>query len=180
MFADDAKCYRPIVSIEDQLALQFDINSLFEWSKIWDLDFNAKKCVILNVATRNRHHVPAYNYQLAGHSLAKVDQQGDLGIMVSNNLSLKFHIKHMICKANRILGMIRHTCSDIYDIQTRKILYLAHVRPILEYSSEIWNHITKGLVNDIERVQRRAIRFILRSSIPYEDRLKAILCDFHL
>ena len=80
----------------------------------------------------------------------------------------------MICKANRILGLIRHTCNDVKDPLTRKILYLAHVRPILEYGSKIWNPSTKGLITAIERVQRRATRFILQSSAPYEERLKEL------
>lgn len=174
MFADDAKCYRPIVTVDDQLTMQSDLNVLQKWSKTWDLDFNAKKCVILHVNTRKHHHLPPYNYKLGEHSLTEVDQQNDLGIIVSNNLDWKPHIRQMICKANRILGMIRYTCFDIHDVQTRKILYLAHVRPLLEYSSEIWNPITKGLAGDIERVQRKATRFILRSSLPYEDRLKEL------
>ena len=84
------------------------------------------------------------------------------------------HINKMICKANRILGLIRHTCNDVKDPLTRKILYLAHVRPISEYGSEIWNPSTKGLIIAMERVQRRATRFILQSSAPYEVRLKEL------
>ena len=44
----------------------------------------------------------------------------------------------MICKANGILDLIRHTCNDVKDPLTGKILHLALVRPILEYGSETW------------------------------------------
>ena len=84
------------------------------------------------------------------------------------------HINQMICKANRILGLIRDTCNDVKYPLTRKILYLTHVRPILEYGSEIWNPSTKGLITVIERIQRRATRFILQSCVPYEERLKEL------
>ena len=43
----------------------------------------------------------------------------------------------MICIANRILGLVHHTCNDVKDPLTGKILYVAHVRPILENGSEI-------------------------------------------
>ncbi len=63
---------------------------------------------------------------------------------------------------------------DVHDTVTRKILYLAHVRPILEYGSEVWNPHAKGLNNAIEKDQRRATKFILRSSALYEERLKEL------
>ena len=174
LFADDAKLYRTISSTDDQVALQNDLNALNNWSKTWDIDFNAKKCVVLQVKTRKRHHVASVDYKLGDHNLLSVASQNDLGIIVTNNLNWKMHINQMICKANRILGLIRHTCNDVKDPLTRKILYLAHVRPILEYGSEIWNPSTKGLITAIERVQRRATRFILQSSAPYEERLKEL------
>jgi len=174
LFADDAKCYRTINTIGDQLALQNDLKALHNWSVSWDIDFNAKKCVILHVKTRKRHHVPYFNYKLGLQSLLSVSNQNDLGIMVSSDLSWKIHINQVICKANRILGLIRHTCFDVHDPVTRKMLYLAHVRPILEYGSEIWNPQAKGVTIALEKVQRRATKFILRCSDPYEERLKQL------
>lgn len=136
--------------------------------------FNASKCVVLKVKIRKRHHAPDYDYKLGAHHLLNVDHQNDLGITVSNNLSWKSLINQMICKANRILGMIRYTCYDVDDSLTRKILYLTHVRPILEYGSEIWSPLTQGLIRNIEKVQRRATKFILKSSSPYEVRLNEL------
>ena len=159
-------------TINDQLALQNELNALYNWSKHWDIDFNSKKCVVLNVNTRKHHHVAPFEYKLGNYSLASVTSQNDLGITVSNNLNWKPHINQLVCKANRILGLIKHTCNDVRDPVIRKILYLAHVRPILDYGSKMLNHHTKRLVNCIERVQRRATRFILQSSDPYEERLK--------
>ena len=57
LFADDAKLYRTISSIDDQVALQNDLNALNNMSKTWDIDFNAKKCVVLQVKTCKRHHI---------------------------------------------------------------------------------------------------------------------------
>ena len=133
-----------------------------------------KKCVVLQVKNRKRHHVAPVDYILGNNHLLSVASQNDLGIMVTNNLNWKMHINQMICKASRILGLICHTCNDVKDILTRKILYLAHVRLMLEYGSEILNPSTKGLITAIKRVQRRATRFILQSSASYEERLKEL------
>ena len=47
LFADDAKCFRIINNIEDCEQLQRDLNSLYEWSQIWKLNFNVLKCKVL-------------------------------------------------------------------------------------------------------------------------------------
>ena len=86
--------------------------------------------------------------------------------MVTNNLDWKLHIIKWFAKLT-VFRAWSGTLAMMWKIPlTRKILYLAPVRPILEYGSEIWNLSTKGLITSIERVQRRATRFILRSSAP--------------
>ena len=64
LFADNAKLYRTFSSSDDQVALQNDLNALNNLSKTWDIDFNAKKCVVLQVKTRKRHHVAPVVYKL--------------------------------------------------------------------------------------------------------------------
>ena len=52
LFADDAKCSRIINNIEDCEQLQGDLNSLYEWSQVWKLNFNVLRCKVLSF-TRN-------------------------------------------------------------------------------------------------------------------------------
>ena len=86
LFADEAKLYRKISSTDNQVALQNDLNALNNWSKTWDIG-NAKKCVVLQVKTRKRHHVPGVYYKLGNHSFLSVARENDLGIMVTNILN---------------------------------------------------------------------------------------------
>ena len=44
MFADDTKIIRVIKSRAGFLMLQNDLDSLFNWSKLWQLNFNIPKC----------------------------------------------------------------------------------------------------------------------------------------
>ena len=43
LFADDAKLLRKIGNYKDCEELQIDINKIYEWSKTWEMEFNAKK-----------------------------------------------------------------------------------------------------------------------------------------
>jgi hypothetical protein len=44
MFADDAKLFSKVDNDEDIATFQTDLNSLAEWAKKWQLQFNVNKC----------------------------------------------------------------------------------------------------------------------------------------
>jgi hypothetical protein len=101
LFADDAKIFTKINSIEDCARLQTDLNTVAAWTKRWLLGFNKEKCVVV----RNRKSIP-FTYHIDGHPLKEVDQQKDLGVIVSNDLKPSKHITYVCKKAQQRLGMI--------------------------------------------------------------------------
>ena len=49
LFTDDAKVFHVIKSRDDYLALQNDLNLLYNWSLTWQLSFNILKCEHLHL-----------------------------------------------------------------------------------------------------------------------------------
>ena len=49
LLADDAKLLRVIKSHADYMELQRDIDKIYEWSKRWKLEFNAKKSHVMEM-----------------------------------------------------------------------------------------------------------------------------------
>ena len=43
MFADDAKIMKEIINVNSCIALQKDLDRLYNWSQTWKMQFNAKK-----------------------------------------------------------------------------------------------------------------------------------------
>ena len=64
-------------------------------------------------------------------------------------------------KANRMLGFIRRSTVEVKIQSTRKALYKALVMSNLSYSSQVWAPRSVKLIEIIERVQRRATKYIL-------------------
>ena len=60
--------------------------------------------------------------------------------------------------ANLTLTFVRHNLYSCPQ-HIKKSPYTTLVRPLLEYSSSVWDPHTKTVVNKIEMVQRRAARF---------------------
>ena len=49
LFADDAKLLRKIGNHKDCEELLNDLNKIYEWSKTWEMEFNVKKCHVLEM-----------------------------------------------------------------------------------------------------------------------------------
>ena len=154
LFADDCLLYRTIKSLEDQLALQEDLRQLEIWASDWGMSFNATKCYILSInSTRS------FYYQLNGTILQHVDNNPYLGLLISKDLKWANHIEKTTKKASSSLGFIQRNLRRCPQ-HCRKTAYIALVRSRLEYGSIIWDpHLQKD-IDKLEKIQRKAARFI--------------------
>ncbi len=89
-----------------------------------------------------------------------VPAQKDLGILITPNLKWNLHVSKMSAKANKLLGFVKRSCHDIHDPRVRAALYNNLVKSQLAYSSQVWAPQTVSLILNIERIQRRATKFI--------------------
>src|SRR3989442_7017333 len=73
--------------------------------------------------------------------------------------------------ANKMLGIIRRNFVDL-DKFSFLLLYKALVRSHLEFAGPIWNPYKKGLINDIELIQKKATKLIRYcKGMSYRERL---------
>ena len=103
LFADGSKCLHLILGRDDGDKLQDDLNKLFQWCRIWEMEFNAKKCKFLRVA--RIRSIDGRDYYLGGIKLDRVDVEKDLGVLVSHNLSWNNHVDLISSHALKICLM---------------------------------------------------------------------------
>ena len=106
--------------------------------------------------------IPDFSMHLNNETNEQVSSAKFLGIFVSSSHSWNFQVDHICKKARRAIGYI-HRAFHIAPIITRRILYLALVRPILEYGGINWHPLNKSLTNRFESCQRFACRVVLQS-----------------
>ena len=98
----------------------------------------------------------------------------DLGILVDNELKFEHHINRIVKKANSSLGTIKRTFTSL-NSSTFTLLYKSLVRSQLEYCQEVWSPTRKGLIDKLEKVQRRATKMVRNlRDLPYEERLQTL------
>ena len=172
LFADDAKVYCNVHLREDENSnqLQSDIDKLVEWSRLWQLPFNTKKCKILHIGREN----PLRKYKMNNQYLDQVYEEKDLGIIMDKDLSFHQQTASAVKKANRSLGIIKRSFANL-DAPTLTLLYKALVRPHLEYGNVVWGPHSKQDIIAVEKVQRRATKLVQPlSNLTYECRLRAL------
>jgi len=73
-----------------------------------------------------------------------------------------------------MLGLIKRTCRGLDDTKTLRTLYCALVRSNVEYCSVVWSPYTKKNIEKVEKVQRRATKFISKTEDNYETCLRKL------
>jgi hypothetical protein len=172
LYADDTKILRQVRSTEDETILQEDLLRLSEWSKIWLLEFHPSKCKVIEISKKSSKR--NFNYSLDGYPLQHTTSERDLGIIVSEDLKFSDCVADRICKANRIVGLIRRTFQYL-DCNTFVLLFKSLVRPHLEYLAPVWSPYLAGDEVALEAVQRRATKLIANlKHLTYEQRLERL------
>ena len=107
---------------------------------------------------RGASHQPHF-YELRGVVLQSVEQEKYLGVILSHNLTWKSHINTVVSKANQKLGFLKRNLKGS-PRELKRLAYISFVRSGLEYSCAVWDPHIKQESDSLERVQRRAARWI--------------------
>ena len=153
LFADDCLLYRITNNANDSNELQKDLSNLEKWEMDWQMKFNPEKCYVINISKKTKPNV--FKYKLHDHILETVEDSKYLGVSICNDLDWGVHINNITSKANKTLGFLRRNmkhCSQKVKILT----YTSLVRPVLEYSSPVWDPYKQNQINQIEQIQRKA------------------------
>ena len=110
LFADDTAVYLTVTSSEDANTLQADLDTLQEWERTWDMEFNPSKCQVLHI-THSRQPLQS-QYTLHGQFLESVDSAKYLGVNITQDLNWNHHINEITGKANRTLGFVKRNVKN--------------------------------------------------------------------
>ena len=95
LFADDGKFISPRNS---GLNFQDELKDIYQWSVDKRMSFNLDKCAQLSISSTSNE-----SFTFSGRSLKNLNQEKDLGVILSNNNSLIPHLKQRASKALKVL-----------------------------------------------------------------------------
>ena len=159
-------CYILIFSLKLTTNLQQDLNSLLNWSHIWQMSLNPKKCKFLRIT--NKKYDLSRNQQLFIDSspIKEVPYSKYLGVIIDNKLSWNPHIQHITTKATQVNAFLYWNLRQC-PTSVKSTCCKSMVRPIIEYASSAWDPHTTINIQKLESIQKRAARFCFNNFSKY-------------
>ena len=153
-FADDEKRCRVVENQEQGQRMQEDINNMVSWCTRMDVLLNEDKVHILHIGQNNVKR--PYTLGVGGPIIQKVDQEKDLGVLISSDLKPDKMIAKQTQKAHFKLSQFNYTFS--YRGKTWIDMYKTYVKPSMLYACEVWRPTSQEGIDKLECVQKRAVR----------------------
>ena len=113
------------------------------------------------------------NYKINGHPLTQVEEEKDLGVMISSSCLPTRQVGIAAMKANQILGQLLRAFT-YRDCHSFVKIYKQYVRLHLEYCVQAWSPWLQQDIDLLENVQRRALKAVSGLSGSYEEKLVAL------
>ena len=173
VFADDIKLYLAHFnesSLSEQV-LQTDIDTLVETSSSWGMHMNISKCKCMRFNSHRTSNQTLSPYNINGDRIEYTYHHRDLGVKVDSKLKFHSHVAETarICNGLTTNFFSSTLCRDRDFLLN---LYLANIRPKLEYASTLWSTGYAGDLRKLERVQRRWTRKMRGlENLSYPERL---------
>lgn len=158
LYADDVKLYSVVRSPDDVSRVQNDLNCVVEWSDNNGLCLNAKKCFVMSYY-KIRHPLLC-DYSISGSQLSRSSEATDLGVVFDSGLSFQSHIDYVVSRTARLLGFIKRSTHSFSDITAIIHLYRSLLIPIFTYASQIWSPHQQYLMDRLESIQHRFLRYL--------------------
>ena len=120
--------------------------------------FNPSKCNVIHISRKKEPILQKYH--IKGTDLDEVDTATYLGIHASSNLTWHKQVNKVAAKGNRALGFTKRNIRTTSQA-TKELACSTLVRPVMEYAASVWSPHLKGHKEVLEKVPRRAARYVL-------------------
>ncbi|MEW8546213.1 MAG: reverse transcriptase family protein [Candidatus Thiodiazotropha sp.] len=159
LFADDTSLY--IIVENPQIAattLNTDLGTITRWASDWLVDFNPSKTVSMIVSRKSAqtNHPPLF---MDNTIISENTSHKHLGLTFSNTCTWSEHIKNITDTAWLRLNLLRVLKFKLNRRALQK-LYFAFIRPLLEYSSSVWDNCSTENKKLLESIHIEAARII--------------------
>ena len=134
--------------------MNHDLEQISNWSKQWLVTFNAEKTEVLYFGNQQFPRLEFNNT-----ILSTTDTHTHLGVTLCNDLKWHTHINNILTPASKLLGILRKLKFSVRR-KTLNQIYVSFLRPILEYSSVVWDNCTQYEKDRLENVQIEAARIV--------------------
>ena len=159
LFADDTSLFSVVENVNvSSRNLNNDLQKITDWAHQWKMNFNPDPTkqaqeVVFSRKTHKQDHPTIFFNQVP---VLQVNSQKHLGLILDTQLSFKEHLKNILNKANKTIGLLRKLQS-VLPRAPLVTIYKSYVRPLLDYGDVIYDQTYNSSFHQmIEKVQYNA------------------------
>jgi hypothetical protein len=171
MFADDTSCHSSDPDpCKLTYKLQDNIQRIIDWTQLNHMSLNSQKTKCMYVCARQKMKCNFKPLFIGKNKIEEVQSHKTLGVFIDRDLSWTDHITFLIKRlSTKIfqLAKIKH----FLDVHSRKLFFCAHILPIIDYASTLWDNSSDSNLKLIQRMHKRALKLVLlkSSSLTIQD-----------
>ena len=152
--------YIPPINLKSQGYL----DQINQWTKNQKMVINQKKSKTMIFNFTHKYQFST-RLRLEGEILDTVEDTRLLGTIISNDLRWDKNTDSIVKKANKRMELLRKISHFGASWDDLKNIYVLYIRSLLEQSCTVWHSgLTEENKQDLERVQKSALRIILQES----------------
>ena len=151
------------------------MNDIQKWTDQKQMLLNVKKTknMIFNFSKNLQFST---DIQLGDEIIETVSEAKLLGTTITNNLSWNKNTSILVRQGNVRMQFLHKASKFTNNIRDLKQIYISQIRSKLEQSAVVWHSsLTQKNENDLERIQKAALKVILKERYQsYTDALKTL------
>lgn len=167
MFADDTMLYMVGKDLtEMQVEMNHELNNLFSWLCDNKLSLNTNKskyCLFAKKLKLSSVNINNIKITVNGEKITYDKEIKYLGVILDCNLNFHAHADYVMRKFSKKVGFLTRVSKPL-SLQTRLLLYNAIAVPHLQFCSTLLYNLPQYRINQLEKIQNRALRVILKCS----------------
>ena len=165
-FADDLIIYFENQNINKmKKIIELKLNNLNDYMNSINLHISFQKSKLMHVTNLKKTNTPTI--KIANNQINYADEFKYLGIIFDKRLKFDSHLKSVLSRVKKKLGILQYLNSKIKGAKKEYLLtiYKSFIRPVMEYGYPILGNITKSRVKRLESFQHTALCRILNINI---------------
>ena len=144
-------------------------NDIDQWASTNKMIINEQKCQVMHFYTAKKPLVLP-DVVINGKSLPISSSSKLLGVTISNSVHWQEHVNEIVTKGSKALYLL-YVMRRFSPPQEHLVrVYTTYIRPLLEYCATVFHAgLTASQAQQIERVQKRALKIIAGYAYTYQD-----------
>ena len=156
LFADESSLFFSASNLRDiEGVINHDLGLISAWAKKWLVDFNPIKTIAMLITLKPLDFLLLLDFN--NTIINFVESHKHLGKTLAYKGQWHTHIETILNSAYKMLGIMRKL-KYRFSRQALNEMYVSYVRPLLEYSSIVWDGCPEQDKTALDRLQNEAAR----------------------